>query len=165
MKMLPPPLVDWSESPNNKDDWLLDKREDSPVETCTTSMFDAAVDGVDNDQQLQDQQLQEQQPQPLLCPHGYTCHIIDLGDPKKGIPNRGHCIKERHTHKTHAHGPVWHFRIRTGATSNLGCSLDSQFHANGAFFQYDRHPCICEQGMITCTVARYKENSEETENN
>jgi len=147
MKMLPPPLVDWSgsESPNDRHKglWLLDNREDSSVETCTTSHFDSSSSWE----------------QPLLCPHGYTCHILDLGDPTKGVPNRGHCVKERHTHKTHAHGPVWHFRIRTGSTSNLGCTLDSHVYSNGAFFQYDRHPCTCEQGMITCTVARYRENS------
>jgi hypothetical protein len=67
------------------------------VETCTTSHFDSS-----------------DWTQPLLCPHGYTCHILDLGDPTNGVPNRGHCVKESHTHKTHAHGPVWHFRIRTG---------------------------------------------------
>lgn len=146
MKMLPPPLVDWSESPNDQKRGLLllDNRGDSSVETCTTSHFDSS----------------SAWEQPLLCPHGYTCHILDLGDPTKGVPNRGHCVKERHTHKTHAHGPVWHFRIRTGSTSNLGCTLDSHVYSNGAFFQYDRHPCTCEQGMITCTVARYRETSE-----
>jgi len=144
MKMLPPPLVDWSETPNDhkKGLWMLDGRDDPSVETCTTTHFDSS-----------------DWEQPLLCPHGYTCHILDLGDVAKGIPNRGHCVKERHTHKTHAHGPVWHFRIRTGSTSNLGCTLDSHVYSNGAFFQYDRHPCTCEQGMITCTVARYKENT------
>lgn len=142
MKMLPPPLVDWSESPSDQNQGflLLDNR----VETCTTSHFDSS----------------SAWEQPLLCPHGYTCHILDLGEPTKGVPNRGHCVKERHTHKTHAHGPVWHFRIRTGSTSNLGCTLDSHVYSNGAFFQYDRHPCTCEQGMITCTVARYRETSE-----
>jgi len=149
MKMLPPPLVDWSESPNDnkKGLWLLDNRDDSSVETCTTSHFDSSSSWE----------------QPLLCPHGYTCHILDLGEPTKGVPNRGHCVKERHTHKTHAHGPVWHFRIRTGSTSNLGCTLDSHVYSNGAFFQYDRHPCTCEQGMITCTVARYRESSDGSE--
>lgn len=143
MKMLPPPLVDWSEAPNMKSGgWLLNDKEDNPVETCTTSHFDSS-----------------DWTQPLLCPHGYTCHILDLGDPTNGVPNRGHCVKESHTHKTHAHGPVWHFRIRTGSTSNLGCTLDSQVYSNGAFFQYDRHPCTCEQGMITCAVARYRNNS------
>jgi len=146
MKMLPPPLVDWSESPNNRQKGmlLLDDRGDSSVETCTTSHFDSS----------------SAWEQPLLCPHGYTCHILDLGEPTKGVPNRGHCVKERHTHKTHAHGPVWHFRIRTGSTSNLGCTLDSHVYSNGAFFQYDRHPCTCEQGMITCTVARYRETQD-----
>lgn len=148
MKMIPPPLVDWAASPSEHSNGLvlLDSRGENSVETCTTSHLDSEFAWE----------------QPLLCPHGYTCHILDLGDPNKGVPNRGHCVKERHTHKTHAHGPVWHFRIRTGSTSNLGCMLDSHVYSNGAFFQYDRHPCTCEQGMITCTVARYRETSDES---
>nr|XP_033798725.1 WAP four-disulfide core domain protein 1 isoform X2 [Geotrypetes seraphini] len=33
--------------------------------------------------------------EPLQCPTGYECHIINPGNPAEGIPNRGHCIKRR----------------------------------------------------------------------
>lgn len=33
--------------------------------------------------------------EPLHCPTGYECHIINPGDPAAGIPNRGQCIKQR----------------------------------------------------------------------
>lgn len=33
--------------------------------------------------------------EPLHCPTGYECHIINLGNPAAGIPNRGQCIKQR----------------------------------------------------------------------
>lgn len=33
--------------------------------------------------------------EPLHCPTGYECHIINPGNPTAGIPNRGQCIKQR----------------------------------------------------------------------
>ncbi|TNN85064.1 WAP four-disulfide core domain protein 1 [Liparis tanakae] len=33
--------------------------------------------------------------EPLHCPTGYECHIINQGNPAAGIPNRGQCIKQR----------------------------------------------------------------------
>ncbi|KAG8437485.1 hypothetical protein GDO86_008259 [Hymenochirus boettgeri] len=33
--------------------------------------------------------------EPLHCPTGYECHIINPGSPAEGIPNRGQCIKQR----------------------------------------------------------------------
>lgn len=33
--------------------------------------------------------------EPLHCPTGYECHIINPGNPAAGIPNRGQCIKQR----------------------------------------------------------------------
>ena len=31
--------------------------------------------------------------EPLHCPTGYECHIINPGNTAEGIPNRGQCIK------------------------------------------------------------------------
>ncbi|XP_028595978.1 WAP four-disulfide core domain protein 1 isoform X2 [Podarcis muralis] len=33
--------------------------------------------------------------EPLHCPTGYECHIINPGNAAEGIPNRGQCIKLR----------------------------------------------------------------------
>ncbi|XP_027701715.1 WAP four-disulfide core domain protein 1 isoform X4 [Vombatus ursinus] len=33
--------------------------------------------------------------EPLHCPTGYECHIINPGNSAEGIPNRGQCIKQR----------------------------------------------------------------------
>ena len=33
--------------------------------------------------------------EPLHCPTGYECHIINPGNTAEGIPNRGQCIKLR----------------------------------------------------------------------
>lgn len=33
--------------------------------------------------------------EPLHCPTGYECHIINPGNMAEGIPNRGQCIKLR----------------------------------------------------------------------
>ena len=37
----------------------------------------------------------EDEDEPLHCPTGYECHIINPGNPGAGIPNRGQCIKQR----------------------------------------------------------------------
>lgn len=33
--------------------------------------------------------------EPLLCPSGYECHILQPGDEAQGIPNHGQCVKQR----------------------------------------------------------------------
>lgn len=33
--------------------------------------------------------------EPLLCPSGYECHILQPGDAAQGIPNHGRCVKQR----------------------------------------------------------------------
>ncbi|XP_036998314.2 WAP four-disulfide core domain protein 1 isoform X2 [Artibeus jamaicensis] len=75
----PPPVVDWLVEPKplwlGGNGWLLDgPKEVSQVEPCSTT-----ADGVE----------------PLLCPTGYECHIVLPGDMAKGIPNHGHCVKQR----------------------------------------------------------------------
>ena len=45
------------------------------VESCSTSPVDDDED-------------------PLLCPHGYYCHVTHQGNPAKGFPNSGYCVKE-----------------------------------------------------------------------
>ncbi|XP_054435091.1 WAP four-disulfide core domain protein 1 isoform X2 [Pteronotus mesoamericanus] len=75
----PPPVVDWLVEPKplwlGGNGWLLDgPKEVSQVEICSTT-----ADGVE----------------PLLCPTGYECHIVLPGDKAKGIPNHGHCVKQR----------------------------------------------------------------------
>jgi hypothetical protein len=35
----------------------------------------------------------EKDADPLLCPTGYFCSIFDEGEPEKGIPNQGTCLK------------------------------------------------------------------------
>jgi hypothetical protein len=46
------------------------------VQTCTTSRFGKNED-------------------PLLCPHGYICHVMIKGNRKKRIQNRGYCVPEK----------------------------------------------------------------------
>ncbi|KAL3862430.1 hypothetical protein ACJMK2_008396, partial [Sinanodonta woodiana] len=57
--------------------WLISgpRRTTADMESCSTSPVEEDED-------------------PLLCPHGYVCHIENPGNPKKGIPNRGYCVKE-----------------------------------------------------------------------
>ena len=46
------------------------------VQPCTTSRFGKNED-------------------PLLCPHGYTCHVSFKGNRKKRIQNRGYCVPDK----------------------------------------------------------------------
>ncbi|XP_019490157.1 PREDICTED: WAP four-disulfide core domain protein 1 isoform X2 [Hipposideros armiger] len=75
----PPPVLDWLVQPKPRwlggNGWLLDGPEEVlQAEACSTT-----EDGAE----------------PLLCPSGYECHILNPGDITKGIPNHGQCVKQR----------------------------------------------------------------------
>ncbi|KAM4720812.1 WAP four-disulfide core domain protein 1 [Rhinophrynus dorsalis] len=75
----PPPVLDWLVQPKPRwlggNGWLLDGPEEIlQAEACSTT---------------------EDGDEPLHCPTGYECHIINPGSPAEGIPNRGQCIKQR----------------------------------------------------------------------
>ncbi|TRY85236.1 hypothetical protein DNTS_009274 [Danionella cerebrum] len=75
----PPAVLDWLVQPKPRwlggNGWLLDGPEEVlQAEACSTT---------------------EDGDEPLLCPTGYECHIINAGNPSAGIPNRGQCIKLR----------------------------------------------------------------------
>uniref|UniRef100_A0A8C5QQB3 WAP four-disulfide core domain protein 1 n=1 Tax=Leptobrachium leishanense TaxID=445787 RepID=A0A8C5QQB3_9ANUR len=75
----PPPVLDWLVQPKPRwlggNGWLLDGPEEVlQAEACSTT---------------------EDGDEPLHCPTGYECHIINPGSPSEGIPNRGQCIKQK----------------------------------------------------------------------
>ncbi|XP_072278555.1 WAP four-disulfide core domain protein 1 isoform X2 [Pyxicephalus adspersus] len=75
----PPPVLDWLVQPKPRwlggNGWLLDGPEEVlQAEACSTT---------------------EDGDEPLHCPTGYECHIINPGSPAEGIPNRGQCIKQK----------------------------------------------------------------------
>ncbi|XP_036607702.1 WAP four-disulfide core domain protein 1 isoform X2 [Trichosurus vulpecula] len=74
----PPPVLDWLVQPKPRwlggNGWLLDGPEEVLQEACSTT-----EDGAE----------------PLHCPTGYECHILNPGNSAEGIPNRGQCIKQR----------------------------------------------------------------------
>ncbi|CAH2324071.1 WAP four-disulfide core domain 1 [Pelobates cultripes] len=75
----PPPVLDWLVQPKPRwlggNGWLLDGPEEVlQAEACSTT---------------------EDGDEPLHCPTGYECHIINPGSPTEGIPNRGQCIKQK----------------------------------------------------------------------
>ncbi|XP_036441022.1 WAP four-disulfide core domain protein 1 isoform X2 [Colossoma macropomum] len=75
----PPPVLDWLVQPKPRwlggNGWLLDGPEEVlQAEACSTT---------------------EDGDEPLHCPTGYECHIINPGNPSAGVPNRGQCIKQR----------------------------------------------------------------------
>ncbi|XP_061532326.1 WAP four-disulfide core domain protein 1 isoform X1 [Phycodurus eques] len=72
-------VLDWLVQPKPRwlggNGWLLDGPEEMlQAEACSTT---------------------EDGDEPLHCPTGYECHIINPGNPATGIPNRGQCIKQR----------------------------------------------------------------------
>uniref|UniRef100_A0A673V640 WAP four-disulfide core domain 1 n=1 Tax=Suricata suricatta TaxID=37032 RepID=A0A673V640_SURSU len=74
-----PGVLDWLVQPKPRwlggNGWLLDGPEEVlQAEACSTT-----EDGAE----------------PLLCPTGYDCHILNPGDVAAGIPNRGQCVKQR----------------------------------------------------------------------
>ncbi|NXQ29398.1 WFDC1 protein, partial [Alaudala cheleensis] len=74
-----PAVLDWLVQPKPRwlggNGWLLDGPEEVlQAEACSTT---------------------EDGDEPLHCPTGYECHIINPGNTAEGIPNRGQCIKLR----------------------------------------------------------------------
>ncbi|XP_077610301.1 WAP four-disulfide core domain protein 1 [Crocuta crocuta] len=74
-----PRVLDWLVQPKPRwlggNGWLLDGPEEVlQAEACSTT-----EDGAE----------------PLLCPSGYNCHILNPGDVAAGIPNRGQCVRQR----------------------------------------------------------------------
>ncbi|RLW01139.1 hypothetical protein DV515_00008063 [Chloebia gouldiae] len=72
-------FLDWLVQPKPRwlggNGWLLDGPEEVlQAEACSTT---------------------EDGDEPLHCPTGYECHIINPGNTAEGIPNRGQCIKLR----------------------------------------------------------------------
>ncbi|OWF46709.1 WAP four-disulfide core domain protein 1 [Mizuhopecten yessoensis] len=76
----PPAVIDWVKEPRRRlssgISWLLSGPDIAQeLEPCSTTPYTDEED-------------------PLLCPHGYVCHVEDPGDPELDLPNRGHCIPE-----------------------------------------------------------------------
>ncbi|XP_005113450.2 WAP four-disulfide core domain protein 1 [Aplysia californica] len=75
----PAPHFDWFREPRRRfqsgQSWLIPGADDLvDVEMCSTTPPDDDSD-------------------PLLCPHGYECSIVDEGNPRRGVPDRGVCVK------------------------------------------------------------------------
>ncbi|KAG7229842.1 hypothetical protein INR49_012491 [Caranx melampygus] len=106
----PPPVLDWLVQPKPRwlggNGWLLDGPEEvlqgecsvdqslrpKPVSLYITS---PGFQCVSNCPAAEACSTTEDGDEPLHCPTGYECHIINPGNPSAGIPNRGQCIKQR----------------------------------------------------------------------
>lgn len=136
-----PSYVDWKSNPRRpfsaRNSWLISSSEETnengQVEPCSTS------DVIDDEDAL-------------LCPHGFMCHIEDLGEPEKGLPNRGICIKE----KDQSDVPHRKFRLKTQFHGQNVCVFESAIFADGASFVFLDHPCECHNSAITCNVRKKK---------
>ena len=106
--------------------------------------------------------------EPLHCPTGYECHIINAGNLAAGIPNRGQCIKQRgnsgqsahthmhtihtHRHTTHTHTHTIHTRIQHTHTHTT-CT-HARTHARTHTRTYaptHTSPCTCVYQTPTST--------------
>jgi hypothetical protein len=137
---LPPPtVIDWWKEPPRRlqsgNSWLVPgPEENSQVEPCSTSHV------TDEDD--------------LLCPHGFICHIENPGDLARGVPNWGHCVKQR-TYRQDS-GRMFKLKLKSERhkpkNDNGSCTFESSVIKDGATFWYDKHPCTCSSGSITCKV-------------
>ncbi|XP_013384436.2 WAP four-disulfide core domain protein 1-like [Lingula anatina] len=100
---------------------------------------------------MEDEQEPEEEPcstsvtgdeEPLLCPHGYVCHIVEAGSPDKGVPNSGVCKKidrkDRPTSNHHHH------------RGHGKCSINGDNYHHGDSFFYQTYKCTCRHGRIQC---------------
>ncbi|XP_064610867.1 uncharacterized protein LOC135475056 isoform X2 [Liolophura sinensis] len=110
--------------------WLIkDSKETDDVEPCTTTK-----DPDDGD--------------PLLCPHGYVCHITDPGDPELGVPNRGQCIKEKQEKEYKSRRKILKSDLRKSGKCLLGATIirDQTIILLGD----EKEKCKCHKGTIQC---------------
>ncbi|XP_048753148.1 WAP four-disulfide core domain protein 1-like isoform X2 [Ostrea edulis] len=126
----PPPFIDWIREPRSRVvsgvSWLINgPSNNNELQTCTTSRFGKNED-------------------PLLCPHGYTCHVMIKGNRKKRIQNRGYCVPEKDNVVLDQH--------KQSKKSSLKgeCLLDKYILAEGAFMLFDGKKCFCKQGFLEC---------------
>lgn len=130
------PVVDWRKPPRRVMKsafyWLIqDVDRPEEFQSCSTTR-------VTEDEDL------------LLCPHGYTCHIILEGDQERGIPNRGRCIKEK-DNDTKLKLSEWKEEKSTYLNPN-SCYEKTVIFLNGATAQYHGKWCHCKNGTLTCTT-------------
>ncbi|KAK6175178.1 hypothetical protein SNE40_013695 [Patella caerulea] len=140
-KVQPPPFVDWIHEPRRRlssgRSWLVNGPDtEREVEICSTSPVE-----IDED--------------PLMCPHGYYCNIEDFGNPRKGIPNRGHCVKKADDQKLDTiKGDLADTGITDDSDDNIykqhGCLLDDQLILEQATIQLEGKICHCKFGELVC---------------
>lgn len=80
-ELAPPAFIDWIREPKRRLrsglSWLVNGPDKATEEeVCSTTPVEEDAD-------------------PLICPHGYYCSIFDDGDPAKGVPNLGTCVRLR----------------------------------------------------------------------
>nr|XP_022335437.1 WAP four-disulfide core domain protein 1-like [Crassostrea virginica] len=123
----PPPFFDWIREPRSRVvsgvSWLIEGPvNNNELQPCTTSRFGKNED-------------------PLLCPHGYTCHVSFKGNRKKRIQNRGYCVPD----KVNAMS-----RETNKSPSSGECLLDKYILAEGAFMLFNGKKCFCKNGFLEC---------------
>ncbi|XP_021361012.1 uncharacterized protein LOC110455293 [Mizuhopecten yessoensis] len=127
----PPAVIDWVKEPRRRlssgISWLLSGPDIAQeLEPCSTTPYTDEED-------------------PLLCPHGYVCHVEDPGDPELDLPNRGHCIPE--SDDKFARLGVGYVSRRMKDNS---CWMDKYVLLDGASMMFKGKTCICKRGFLTC---------------
>ncbi|KAL5014128.1 hypothetical protein ScPMuIL_008398 [Solemya velum] len=127
-----PAFIDWLRQPKriNKSEpqWLiLGSSGGKDAEVCSTSPVSKDED-------------------PLLCPHGYVCHIVATGDIKKRIPNHGYCVPT-----TAINLPdVGSDGRKSDKPPTRYCYVDNYIVENGAEIRVKRAKCRCKKGFLSC---------------
>ncbi|XP_052760256.1 uncharacterized protein LOC128203047 [Mya arenaria] len=141
-EMKPPPLVDWRKEPQRSRSgisWLISgpPGPGTEVELCSTTPSDPDED-------------------PLLCPRGYFCHVTDTGNPKKGIPNSGYCVKETDGQYSQREEEI--LLSSAGLKSGKTCTVDNIRLLEGASIKLKRKSCRCNKGFLSCKRKKGKNN-------
>lgn len=137
------PVVDWRKAPRRVMKsafyWLIhDVDRPEEFQSCSTTQVAEDED-------------------PLLCPQSYTCHIVLEGDPERGIPNRGRCIKEK-DHGSTMKLVNWKQK-KANYLNPTSCYEETVIFLNGATARYNGKWCHCNNGKLTCRQKRHIPNS------
>lgn len=138
----PAPVVDWIIEPRRSRSgfsWLIPGPStiQNKAEPCSTDPV-----GKDED--------------PLLCPHGYFCHVDteNKGKKKKKKQTEGYCVKQ--TDEQYSPGEV-DMAVSAALAEKQFCSVEGMVLLEGASVTFEDKHCRCKQGSLSCRE-RHKKN-------
>lgn len=138
LEIQPAAVLDWKREPRRSRSgisWLI---SGSPSITNNAEPCSIYTENSDED--------------PLLCPHGYYCHVTDTGNPSKKQPSSGYCVKED------KHKAPEESLAMSAFEQRKVCTVDNIVLLEGASIRLPKKHCQCKKGQLSCTKPKSQRN-------